>query len=330
MSNSYLYTETAFHHEGDINYIKQLIISSSESGVNGIKFQVLTNPSDFISTRNSSFKMLEKYCFSLTEWEEIFEFTLSKGLDIIMMPLNLGAFELLHKFKVKYLDIHSVSFYDMKLLEEVKKTKLNIILGVGGRTLEEVKEKQLYFKENLKVLMVGFQSFPSKLEKVKIGKIKYLRNLFPELEIGYADHSSFDDEFAVLSNDYARLLGATFFEKHITITEGEERVDAASAVGLEKIKAVKKRISFIEKYVLTNEQDSFVFDSTETVYRNRQLRCVVNKDVLADTVLEISDVSLKMVEDQEKYYSRIEDVIGKKTKVNIALDQAINKDVFYE
>jgi N,N'-diacetyllegionaminate synthase len=330
MNNSYLYTETAFHHEGDINYIKKLIASSSTSGVDGIKFQVLTKPSDFISSKHSSFVTLGKYCFSLKEWEDIFEYTLNKGLDIIMMPLNLESFQLLNKFKVKYLDIHSVSFYDTILLEEIKKTELNIILGVGGRKLEEIKEKELFFKEKLKVLMVGFQSFPSKLEKVKIGKIKYLKEFFPRLEIGYADHSSYDNEFAVLSNDYARLLGATFFEKHITIAEGVERVDAASAVGTEKITAVKKRIDFIEKYVLTNEQDSFIFDKTETVYRNRQLRCVVNKDILTDSILQAHDISLKMVDNQEEFYSRVEDVIGRKIKVNLSFDQAISKEVFYE
>lgn len=330
MSNSYLYTETAFHHEGDIDFLKKLIIESSNIGVNGVKFQVLTNPSDFISTRNTSFNELKKYCFSLSEWEQIFEFTLSKDLDIIMMPLNLESFKLLDKFKVTYLDIHSVSFYDLELLKHIKKSKLNIILGIGGRTLDEIKEKQLYFKDKLKVLMVGFQSFPSKLEKVKIGKIKYLKDFFPELEIGYADHSSHNDEFAVLSNDYARLLGATFFEKHITIIEGDERVDAASAIDAKKIKVVKERIDFIEKYVLTNEQESFITDSTEFVYRNRQLRCVVNKDLLEGSILKASDVSLKMVENQEKYYNKIEDVIGKKIKVNIYVDQAINKEVFYE
>ena len=107
MINSFLYTETAFHHEGDIAFLKKLIIESSNIGVNGIKFQVLTKPSDFISTRNTSFNELKKYCFSLNEWEQIFEFTLSKGLEIIMMPLNLESFKLLDKFKVAYLDIHS-------------------------------------------------------------------------------------------------------------------------------------------------------------------------------------------------------------------------------
>ncbi|MBC8883220.1 N-acetylneuraminate synthase family protein [Flavobacterium piscinae] len=59
---------------------------------------------------------------------------------------------------------------------------------------------------------------------------------FPNFKIGYADHSSFDDEYAVLSNEYARLLGATIFEKHFTLDEGLERVDFNSAIGVKKCK----------------------------------------------------------------------------------------------
>lgn len=67
--------------------------------------------------------------------------------------------------------------------------------------------------------MVGFQAFPSKLEEIKLSRISFLKTKFDSLKIGYADHSEFNSEDAIESNLYARLLGASIFEKHITLKE---------------------------------------------------------------------------------------------------------------
>ncbi len=324
MLKSYVYAETAFHHEGDMEYIKKLIAQASAIGVNGIKFQVLTEASDFISTQHSAFKTLQEYTFTTEQWSTIFEYTTQAGLDIIMMPLDLGSFELLATHHVAYLDIHSVSFYDSKLLAAVKQSALPIILGVGGRTLEEIDAKISYFEGKLEVLMVGYQSFPSKLEHVKIGKIAHLVQKYPKLAIGYADHSAHDDDFNIRSNEYARLLGATFFEKHMTVAQGVERVDYNSAVNAETLKEMTNRIRFIENNVLQSEAEAFSFHETETTYRNRQLVCVAARDLVMGTVLTENDMALKMMDADDQHVYRIEPFVGKKIQQAVAKDFPIH------
>jgi sialic acid synthase SpsE len=328
MNKSYLYTETAYHHQGDMNFMKDLIDATKNSGALGIKFQVMTNTSDFISTKHKAYDDLNSYCFNLDKWKEIFSYSQTKGLDIIMMPLNIEAFKLLDKFTVKYLDIHSVSFYDNALLEKIKESKLDIILGVGGRTLEEIVDKKKYFGDKLKVLMVGFQAFPSKIEDVKIGKIAFLKTMFPELLIGYADHSAYNNEYAIKSNEYASILGATVFEKHITTTEGIERVDYASAISAQKIKEIIEKLNFLDEYVLTDFETSFSFKESEITYRERQMRCVSNLDLKENTFITKEMISLKLVDDQIDTFNRVEDLIGKKSKNAISEDAPIKvKDI---
>jgi len=323
MDKAYIYVETAFHHEGDMQYIKNLILSAKESGVHGVKFQVLTEVSDFISTKHTSYATLKEYCFDISQWNEIFEFTVLNDLEIIMMPLNIGAFQLLNNHKVSYLEIHSVSFYDDRLLEKVKESGVEIILGTGGRTLQEIDDKIKYFDSKISVLMVGFQSFPSKLEHVKIGKIKHLVNRYPKLAIGYADHSAYDDPFSTLSNDYARLLGATFFEKHITLEHGVERVDYNSATDSKHIKEMVRRIQYIETHILTNYNDSFQLHSTEETYRDRQLICVASTDLLKGTVLKKHQIVLKMMDAHPDNMFRIQLLLGKELKSSIKKDMPI-------
>jgi N,N'-diacetyllegionaminate synthase len=324
MNKFYFYTETAFHHEGDMSYMKKLIDETKKTGAEGIKFQVMTKTSDFVSKKHTAFYSLDNYRFSLEEWTEIFKYTHNSGLDIVMMPLNLEAFKLLDSFEVKYLDIHSVSFNDNYLLEEIKKSEQNIILGVGGRTLEEIIKKINYFESKLKVLMVGFQSFPSQLEDVNIGKIYYLKKLFPDCLIGYADHSSFDNEHAITSNEYARLLGATFFEKHITLTEGAERIDCSAAVGKDKIKIIINKITYLEQNVLTDFILSFHQNEKEITYRNRQLICVAAKSLKKNTIISAKDIQLKLIDTDEVTFHIVNDLIGKALVMPIEKDCAFS------
>ncbi|MFV8281353.1 N-acetylneuraminate synthase family protein [Christiangramia marina] len=327
MNSFYLYTETAFHHQGDLEFLKKLILESKNAGSKGIKFQVLTNINDFVSTYHKAYKDLSSYCFSLEEWDQIFSYTASIGLDIIMMPLNIEALVLLKNHAVKYIDIHSVSFNDTRLLNAVRESNIDIILGVGGRTLDEIFIQKNNFGDKLKILMVGFQSFPSKLEKIKLSKIEQLKCIFPELEIGYADHSSFDDKFSVLSNDYARLLGATVFEKHISITEGEDRVDAASAVDPSKITNIIDRLNFIEKFIIDKE-DSFVMEEEEITYRNRQLVCVAVEDLKSGEILNVDTVALKMIHDPSDCFKIPRQIHGKVLKKNIKKDHPFTSNHF--
>jgi len=327
MNNFYLYTETAFHHQGDIEFLKKLILESKNAGSKGIKFQVLTNINDFVSSHHKAYKDLSAYCLTLEEWDQIFSYTTSLELDIIMMPLNIQALDLLKEHIIKYIDIHSVSFNDSKLLDAVRESNVEIILGVGGRTLDEIFAQKHNFGEKLKILMVGFQSFPSQLEKIKLAKIEQLKSIFPELEIGYADHSAFDDKYSVLSNDYARLLGATVFEKHVTINEGEDRVDAASAVSPHKISEIIDRLNFIEKHII-NKENSFVMETEEIAYRNRQLVCVAVEDLKIGEILNKDKVALKMTHDPENCFMIPNQIYDKVLKKEIKADEPFTENYF--
>lgn len=327
MNNFYLYTETAFHHQGDLEFLKKLILESKNAGSKGIKFQVLTNINDFVSTYHKAYKDLSSYCLTLEEWDQIFSYTASLGLDIILMPLNIQALDLLKNHSVKYIDIHSVSFNDSKLLNAIRDSNIDIILGVGGRTLEEIFIQKNNFGNRLKILMVGFQSFPSKLEKIKLAKIEQLKFIFPELEIGYADHSAYDDKFAVLSNDYARLLGATVFEKHVTINEGEDRVDAASAVNPSKISDIIHRLNFIEKFII-NKENSFVMEVEEITYRNRQLVCIAVEDLKIGENLNSDNVTLKMTHDPNNCFMIPNQIYNKVLKKEIKADEPFTANHF--
>jgi len=326
MNEFYFYCETAFHHQGDFDYLKKLIDAAKEAGAQGVKFQVLTRVGDFVSTANKAYAALAGYVFDIGQWREIFPYAQSAGLDIILMPLNTEALELAREFPIKYIEIHSVSFNDKALHAAIKTSGCDLIIGVGGRTMEEIGAMKIEFGAQLKVLMSGFQAFPSDLADIKLGKIAYLARRYPELKIGYADHSAFDNEFAVLANDYAYLLGARVFEKHIAIEEGVERVDFSAAVSKEKIADSIRRLAFLRDHALLAENDYLSFNAPEQRYRDRQLVCVASRDLKTGEIISAEDIALKLADFGSEPFTLVADAVGKTLRKDIPADAPLLKE----
>jgi N,N'-diacetyllegionaminate synthase len=326
-SKPYIYTETAFHHQGDILYLKKLIETTKESGANGIKFQIILDLNYLTSTKHTAFNTLKTFVFNEIQWLEILNYASSLYLDIIFMPLDLLSFNLidLMKIKPKYLEIHPVCFYDKEIIRLIKKSKLPTIVGIGGRDEFEIETMTNELNNQLEVLMVGFQSFPSKLEDVKIARIAYYKNKYPNLTIGYADHSAFNDEYAISSNDYAYLLGARIFEKHFTITEGENRVDYDSAVSKDKLIKIINNLNTLHNITTINETELLELDIPEINYRNRQKVIVANRVIEEGEIISENDITLRMI-NKENGMVNFNNIIGKTTTEKIDNDDIITLD----
>ncbi|MCW9056371.1 MAG: N-acetylneuraminate synthase family protein, partial [Gammaproteobacteria bacterium] len=195
------------------------------------------------------------------------------------------------------------------------------IFGVGGRTLDEIDYVLNKYKDRDTTLMVGFQSYPSELQDIKLSRIKELKNKYPSSAIGYADHSSFDDEMAIISNDYAYILGARIFEKHITVDEGIERIDFQSAVGAKKISTIISRLTFLDKILNIDEADLFEMNAKEINYRNRQKIPVAKHNLEIGHMLTEEDIELKMI-DTDNAKDDIELLINHKLKNKVMKDRA--------
>lgn len=325
--NYYLYVETAFHHEGNKEYLLKLVDEAKKSGAQGVKFQVLIELEQFMSSNHSAYEDAKSWILTIEDWIEIFQYTKDLGLDIILMPLDIEAFDLISKFEIKYLEIHSVSFKDTKLLNELEKTKVPLIFGIGGRTIEEIDTIVKKYTDREIILMVGFQSFPSDLKDIKLERISELKKLYPQCQVGYADHSSYESEMCITSNEYAYILGARVFEKHIALEEGVERIDFQSAVSSNKIETIKKRLDYLELILNIDSKEIFNMNEKEVTYRNRQKMPVTNRMVKSGEIISSDMVELKMI-NQENVIDSIDEIIGKEILKDIKNDSPFTKGDF--
>jgi N,N'-diacetyllegionaminate synthase len=318
---SYFYTESAFIHQGDIEYLLRLVKASANAGANGIKFQVIGEYDGFLSIVNPHYEPFKKAMIEKHDWEKVFTLCKELNLDVIYMPCDKMAARFANnewRHFIKYIDIHPVNFIYQPILEIIKEGGIDIILGMGGRTKKEVDEKILFFGTQIKVLMFGHQAFPTQLYQSAIAKIALLKQQYPDVQIGYADHSPWQSDWGRQLQSVAYMLGARFFEKHIGLVAGEERFDYITSSSPESIAAMVKDIQDLD------EQDvEFVnlelLNASEVKYTSRQLKAVATRDMKAGEQINEHDVEYKMIE-SEAGLPFLSDPTGKKLLAAVKQD----------
>ena len=124
--------------------------------------------------------------------------------------------------------------------------------------------------------MVGFQSFPTNFKDINIEKIEFSKNYTQMLNIGYADHTIYNDNDTVENNIMHIILEQEYFEKHIAIEEGVERIDYISAIN-------ENKFSKLDGPTNTRINDNYAnvdlnyLSESEIIYRNREKFAVASK-----------------------------------------------------
>jgi sialic acid synthase SpsE len=241
--------ETAFHHEGDPEFLIKLIDSIAETKVDAVKFHLLLDLDDYIISEHDVTEILKKWMFSTAQWDEFIDRAISNKLKVILLCNDVKSVEyaVTRTSDVFALEIHATGLNDLFLLNKTLLFKGPVILGIGGSTLDEIQFAVDFYKQNNKndiILMYGFQSFPTNYADINFSKMVKLKNIFG-LEMGYADHTDPNDKNNILISSMPISMGVTIIEKHITNRFGEKRTDFQAAVDIEKMKEIVEAIEVV-------------------------------------------------------------------------------------
>ncbi|HWY11379.1 MAG TPA: N-acetylneuraminate synthase family protein [Bacteroidia bacterium] len=226
MKKSYVISEIGNNHNGSLEKALALIDVSKEANVDAVKFQtfrgidivspkVLANEYKGWDVKNFEFwyQFLDTIALKLEDHQKAIDYTLKKGMDFITTPTSPFIVEYLEKLKgIKAYKIASMDLNNTPLLEAVAKTKKEIIMSTGMGEMDEVKKAVDIFKNHKLSVLHCVSDYPLDPEKAFLNNITSLKKQFPNLDIGFSDHS-LGHELCIA----ARCLGAVVFEKHITL-----------------------------------------------------------------------------------------------------------------
>jgi len=326
----YIIGETAFHHQGDICYLKNLIKAASELKLDAIKLHLLFDISDYFVESHPAIEVINQWTFTKLQWEEIIQYAYDFNLDLVLLCNDLASLEWVNaecKTPIKAIELHATGINDLFLLNSASQFAHTVILGIGGSKLDQIEVAIETLRKLGKTdifLMYGFQSYPTDYNDINLSKISLMKELF-KLPVGYTDHTNPLDPYNEFISVSGILKGANVIEKHFTLDVNEKRIDSQSAVSIDQMKKIKELSSIM---FATNGEGGLRMSEAELKYGDigpMKKAIVARRNISLGSKIIMEDLAYKRTE--QSSYLEQEDLltlIGSKALINIDKDDIIN------
>jgi N-acetylneuraminate synthase len=250
MKKTYIIAEIGINHNGDLNIAKELINTAHENGCDAVKFQKRTiedvyTEKELDTPRESPWgttnrEQKEGLEFSYDEYKHLEEYAKNKGLDFIVSCWDLNSVKLVEEnLSVDYHKVASALITDRAFLEALKATGKPIILSTGMSSQDEVDKAMEILGVSVVMLLACTSTYPTKAEEINLNYIKTLKELYPEVTVGFSNHYS-----GALACHGAVVAGAEVIEFHIT--KDRTMYGSDQAASIEKVDALVHGIRTLE------------------------------------------------------------------------------------
>jgi N,N'-diacetyllegionaminate synthase len=325
-----LIAETAWHHEGDMEFMRELTRKIGESSAHILKVHLSLSLKEYMTPQHEAFSILNNLKLSEEQWFEILsDFRKNSNKDLMLLYNDCKAVDFGSKFEPEYVEIHGACLNDVNLLKHLK-TKLlretKVVLGIGGSSLIEVENAMSFFPDNQIILMYGFQNFPTNYEDINLSKLRKIMKLYPNAEFGYADHTAYDNENNVLITLLGAAVGMKYVEKHVTHSYGTKRTDYSAAISFEMFEDISNGLELLEK---ANGNGKLDLNKGELEYAKYKKAPVASKNLKKGHIMQLEDISFKRVREM-KDLSMIQanSLVGKSLLVDLNLDDTLENSMF--
>lgn len=320
----YIITEIGMNHDGVFNDALKLTKAAKGSEVNAVKFQMhiaeeetLKNapPPPYFKSE-SRFDFFKRTAFSENQWRNLKNYCHKLGLDFIVSPFSIKAAETLKKIKVDAYKIASGEVTNHPLLEYIAKTKIPVLMSSGMSDWQEIDNAIKILKNNLLVLFQCSSEYPCAPESVGLNVIEDMRKKYPNLIIGFSDHTL--DNFSAIA---VFMKGAKVFEKHFTLSKNAYGPDAKFSLEPKEMKKFVEGIEFIDKALKykVNKNDLTKYKEMKSIFEKS---IVATKDLKKGEMLRLIDLNFKKPGNGIKA-NKYKNLIGKKLIKNKLKDEKI-------
>jgi N-acetylneuraminate synthase len=192
-----------------------------------------------------------------------------------------------------FFKIASADLTNTPLLRQVAETGKPVVLSTGASTSDEIRGAV----ETLRIagcselsLLHCVLNYPTADENAHLGMITGLRRDYPEVVIGYSDHTVPDDSMTALLTAY--LLGARVIEKHFTHDKTLPGNDHYHAMDVGDLRTFVRNVGRVHVMIGSGSEKEPV--ETEEISRlNARRSIVLDADVHAGEVLSENVLTYK-------------------------------------
>ena len=224
--------EVGVHHEGNLNLAMRYVNSAKLHGADAIKFQMYDADSlcqkdspvywDAEEDTQHEFFSKKKH-LTLSEWEVLREYCRDQDIKFYITPFSLKHVDWCEAINVDAYKIASADITYYQLIDRINRTRKPVYMSTGGATTGEIHDALARFTHDKITLLHCSLIYPSTISDARVGRLVYLKNMFPRARWGYSCHVPMPEALPVITAMQA--CGATVLEKHFTITPEKDGDD---------------------------------------------------------------------------------------------------------
>ena len=330
---TFIIAEIGNNHNGDYFLGKKTIEQARLAGADAVKFQKRTVEDVFarelldrVQTKDQIYgKTYEEYRRKLELKDEDFiklkKYAESLGLIFFATPFDKKSADFLEYIGSEAYKIASFDVTHLSLLEHVAKKGKPIFLSVGMSDWDEIDEaiKTILQYNNQLIVKHCVTMYPVPDDKLNISTVKFYKERYSPLPVGYSGH-----EIDILPSIMAVVLGANSIERHFTLDKNLPGPDHGSvSINPKEFKSMVAGIRKAEKVL--GKPMKGLWDEEKRV-RDKHSKSIVSAvDMPVGTILTLDKLVFKSPGYGIKP-SDINNVLGKKTKIDIKSDTVIIND----
>jgi len=247
--------EAGVNHNGNLKTAKKLVDVAKLANADYVKFQSFTHEKLVIkntpkanyqksnlNTKENQNLMLQKLQLSPLDHLKLINYCKNKKINFLSTAFDIDNLKFLLKNKIDFIKIPSGEITNLPFLKFIKKQKKKILLSTGASTLKEVEKaiKILNKKKGDITVLQCNSAYPTPINDLNLRTLNTFREKF-NCNIGLSDHS-----LSTIVPAAAVAMGATFIEKHFTLSRKMDGPDHKSSLEPKELKAMVKSIREIE------------------------------------------------------------------------------------
>lgn len=284
----FIIAEIGNNHEGDYSRAKHMINCAAETGVDAVKFQTFVAEEYVSSTDKERLKRLKSFQLSKKQYADLAIQATSLGLIFFSTPFDIESAYFLNSIQPLF-KISSGDNNFMPLIETIAKFDKPTIISTGLADLNFLDTLYRWWSLNADKSKLAFlhcvASYPVPPEQANLAAISTLQSHFPEITVGYSDHT-----VGIDSSVYAVAAGAKIIEKHFTMDKNFSSFrDHQLSADPQDMKLMVEKIRQLELLLGSGEKEPQPCEKEASLVLRRSI--AAGRFLPAGTTLRLEDLS---------------------------------------